>query len=154
MSTLIPIPESAANSIKDLLLTDLAEKRERLKAIELECKELEYLITQLSPTQNLLHGYSEIQEDNISALASELGYKDTWTWERKIKFIMEYKANVGLTTTEIVSTLIELEPNVKKNRSKIVASISAIISTKSKGGKAFYKEINDRNENVYYLSPF
>ena len=152
MSVQPKISALTANGLKDWLKNELAEKRERLRILESECAYVETLITVLNVNQTIP---SSEFPNTISSVAIGLGYKDAWTWEKKIKFILEYKGNVGLTTSGIVTILIEMEPDyfIKERRSKAVASISAVLSSKTKEG-VFYKKINDRNQNIYFISPF
>jgi len=93
----LQIPDFAASTLKDVLLRELAEKLEKLKKLESECRYLEGLIGQINSNQTA--SSSHIQESSsVSSLAKELGYKDKWTWEQKIKFIIQHRGNTGYTT--------------------------------------------------------
>ena len=76
------------------------------------------------------------------------GYNPQWIWLLKINHILK---DQSLTTTQIVEGILEREPQKRSERSKVVASVSAILSTKSKEGGIYNKELNDRQENVYSL---
>ena len=154
MTYQIQITDLTADTLKELSLKELAAKRDKLKILEEECKVLENLIGQLNVNSN--ESSALIVPDHKTTLAHEIGYNENWTWEDKIKFILNYRENKGLTTSEIVATLGELEAKygIRGERSKAIGSISAILSTKAKDGKVFYKKLNERKENTYYVSVF
>lgn len=81
-----------------------------------------------------------------------VGYSEKFTWFKKVQFIIK---NYGgeLTTSQIVEKLLEFEPAYKgENRKTAVASISAILSAKSKPGGFFGKKTNVADENVYFIN--
>lgn len=149
MTLNIQIGDTAAKTLRTVLLEQLRGKQEAIKAMQAECQELEHLLSQL----NFTHIPFPQQHENtpITNLAQQFDYKENWTWEQKIKFIIEHKGR-PLTTTEIVATLIQFEPKWGIDRAKAVASISSVLSTKSKEGGVFVKDYNERNEYIYDVS--
>lgn len=77
------------------------------------------------------------------------GWEPEWTWENKIKKLMETSTK-PLSTSEMADKILTYEP--WRERSKIVASISAILSTKSKPGGLFSKSEDLRGNYLYTLS--
>jgi hypothetical protein len=146
--------DSSTVQLGAVLSRKIANVREKMRIIESDFKEVEILLAQLNDKAlaNITVG-DDLETARL--LADELGYNSNWTWEKKIRYVLESKENVGLTTSKIVNNLSRFEPQfiLKKDRKKAVASISAILSAKSKEG-IFYKKINERKEYVYFLNPF
>lgn len=124
------------------LLIDFYRSRIATKEVELSA---------LKRTLMSLEGGNSIMpiNSNTNDSVSEDGYNSVWTWVRKIDFII---GSNKLTTAEIVSKVLYYEPSLKDSRSKIVGSISAVLSVKSKDNKYYTKEVNDRGEFIYGLS--
>lgn len=82
------------------------------------------------------------------ATDSDEEYNQTWTWIQKIKYLL---IRFGpLTTTEVVGKILEFEPDRSSERTKVVASVSAVLSINSKPEKnVFGKGLTERNENLY-----
>lgn len=120
--------------------------KEKLDKIKKEQSELESLICgkdfgDSSSSTNIL-------KVEVKQPISE--YKSIWTWKQKVIYILKQS---DATTTEIVSKVLEHEPELNGERSKIVGTISAILSAKSKNpSDLFSKYQNDRGLSVYKLN--
>lgn len=115
----------------------------------IEAKERELMVlkeTLVSLQDNSSNVIPDMNTMNTSILDN--GYNPVWTWVKKIDFIL---GDSKLTTSDIVSTVLTYEPSLKESRSKIVGSISAVLSAKSKGNKYYTKEQNQRGEFIYGL---
>lgn len=91
--------------------------------------------------------FGVIQSEPTIEVKSD-GYNYNWTWKQKIEFILMKKS---ATTAEIVDEILKHEPN-RYIRSKVVASISAVLSVGSKENGIYTKSPNVRGENVYALA--
>jgi hypothetical protein len=128
------IQEKYAAEFKEFL-------KEKLNKIRQEQADIEIL---LSGNQPVTLNNNTGTEPNLS------GYKPVWTWKQKIIYILGKK---DLTTTEIVNKIIENEPNLENQRSKVVGTVSAILSSCSKKTTdMFGKYQNDRGLYVYKLN--
>ena len=69
-------------------------------------------------------------------------------WEAKILYLI-HREQRKLTTTEMADLIHEYEP--WRERSKIVGSISAVLSQKSKEGGIFTKDTDIRGNFIYSI---
>ncbi len=156
MSINIQLTEDGAERYRQYLLKELSDKKEVIKAHEKECTDIEAEIRKLSPGQaQPVITPATIPTDNAiaSAVAEEYGYKTTWTWAEKIKFIFEF-AEKEMTSSEVIKILIEFEPKYRDLRKTALSSVSAVFSQEvAKSNGLFGKTINERKENVYFLKP-
>lgn len=77
-------------------------------------------------------------------------YNLDWTWVDKIEYILQ-EANKALTTSEIVTRVIRLDPKLEGHERKVLGSISAVLSAKSKPGGRFKRGENERGALVFWL---
>lgn len=118
--------------------------RAKIETIKRQQEELESL---LNGKHNLIPNIIELPSDQS---LNPNGYKSVWTWKQKIIYFLEQG---DYTTTEIVNSIIVNEPNLKSDRSKVVGSVSAVLSAKSKKpSDIFSKYQNERGLNIYKLN--
>jgi|GEM_PF-1399151 len=140
MDIALKIPESQKQAVIDLFLPQYKKALEEVESIKNILNQLGYFDIGLTPSDNL---------SDINTVLDN-GYNKQWIWARKIQFLLE---GGGLTTSQLVKRILELEPEKENERSRIVASVSAVLSSKSKADTdPFKKIVNDRNENVYSLN--
>lgn len=136
MSKNIEISDIEIPLLVDFYTSQLNKKQKEVDALK---KTLDKL------TANKLFSVKEVD----SPIVNGNGYNLKWTWNQKIDFILKGKA---LTTSEVVAVVLENEPNRANERSSIVGSVSAVLSSKSKGDDGhFIKTQNVRNENVFSI---
>lgn len=136
-------------------IDEIKRKEDNLEATILELQreraQLEYSLNWLKENTVPSPIVGKEQNFTVSETAPE-GYKAIWTWETKIKFIIEFHEILGdLTTSEIVNYIMEYEPD-RYERAKVVASVSAVLSQKTKDGGVFKKRYNERNEYIYSIN--
>jgi len=86
----------------------------------------------------------------INNITSLDGYKTNWTWKQKI---VHFLSKEPLITSEIVEKILISEPALSSQRSKVVASVSAVLSAQSKkDSDIFGKTLNDRGANIYSIN--
>lgn len=140
----IKVTDAVATIILESSNKRLMEISQELKRLTDEERSLKDIVSQLSMIK------SEVSTiTGLSTNPNRDGYRPGWTWIKKVQFIIQKKG--PSTTTEIVEALIkEYEPEIPKVRGTVVASVSAILSAKSKGKNIlFTKTQNDAGENVY-----
>lgn len=148
MSIKIEIPQLHVKHLIEFYSKKVDDLRLSIKALENELQEITSIMAQLNTTE---------QPDNIvyKGILSKApqfndGYSVKFTWERKIVFVIEKYG--PMTTSEIVDKIISAyQPELKQERKRVVASVSAILSMKSGVGKLFSKSSNDANEFVYHV---
>jgi hypothetical protein len=81
----------------------------------------------------------------------EDGYNPIWTWQQRVSHILN-KSERPLTTTDVVAEVIRLEPRYTHERSKVVASVSAVLSVNSKEGGRYIKTQTVRGDNAFEIN--
>ena len=77
------------------------------------------------------------------------GYNPEWTFVQKINYFLN---SGGKTTTEIADLILASDvPTWSHDRAKLVGTVSAILSARSKDDGTYTKLSNERNINVYSL---
>ena len=116
------------------------KKREELKALE----------TRLAKFKASSNGGGQpaIDATQKATPANGISYNPKWTLVQKINFML---MGEGKTTTQIVDAIIDRERELFVSRAKLVGSISAILSARSKPGGKYTKIMNERNVGVYSL---
>mgnify|MGYP001797972441 CR=1 FL=1 len=139
----INVPEKYA----DLYLKALSERKrvleEKIQAFQAEISEIDNHISNLTS----IPIFNESDEFNAKALNFN-GYSPEWSWTKKITFF-EQQLKLVFTSNEVVTFLIETEPNLDK--SKVRSSISAALSNWVKNNK--YKKFIDPIANNTYYGP-
>lgn len=120
---------------------------------KLEIRYNKYLgINSNKPVANISNStLRESDETNASLNEKPIllnGYVSKWTWQRKIDYCLEQSPK---TTSQIVDYILELEPREKIRRNKIIGTVSAILSAKSKPGGKYGKTPNERGNNVFSI---
>lgn len=132
--------------------------KEKLEAVKREQLELETLLNGGIPKPYTAEKTPPALDEVSTPLLNEgttdfvplSGYRKLWTWRKKIDFFL---SSADMTTTEIVDAIILAEPNLEKDRSQIVGTVSAVLSARSKKPTDAYSKIkNDRNVNVFSLN--
>lgn len=92
------------------------------------------------------------EDTNVMDTPNENGYFKSWTWFQKVEFILGKYGE--LNTGGIFDKICLNEPELKEKRAKVIGSISAILSSKSKNeaNMPFKKSENIRGEFVYSLN--
>lgn len=147
MAVKVELNDAAANLFKSLVIKRIIELKDQIGILKAELTENEILLKELS--QDYSSGVSIMNNPPPPLFKVEdSDYKPTWTWEEKIKYILN-GSELPLSTADIVKKIMDLEPN-KYERASLVGSISATLSIKSKPGKTFaITGKNDRNENLF-----
>lgn len=124
---------------KEFLLSKLTNAKQ-------EVIEIEGLLKGLGQST----GSPQLVMPEINSIASLDGYKTNWTWKQKI---VHFLSKEPLITSEIVEKILLSEPSLSTQRSKVVASVSAVLSAKSKkDNDIFGKTLNDRGSNIYSIN--
>lgn len=133
----IRIPPLAAKFVLPLL-------KEMRDAKQKELTELDQAIASFGMISN--------EDNNASETPNENGYFKSWTWFKKVEFILGKYGE--LNTSAIFDKICLNEPELKPQRAKVIGSISAILSAKSKNeaNMPFKKNENVRGEYVYSLN--
>ena len=124
---------------KEFLISKLTNAKQEV--IEIECLLKGLSQSTVSP---------QLIMPEINAIASLDGYKPNWTWKQKI---VHFLSKEPLITSDIVEKIIQSEPALSSQRSKVVASVSAVLSAQSKKSTdIFGKTLNDRGSNIYSIN--
>lgn len=131
--------------------------RNRLSEIRVEVAELDKEASGIIKQLAKLEGHNTevdnfgITDGGQSKKAETMnGYTKSWTWGEKIKYLLR-KEGRPLTTGEIADTICQqYEPELVENRSKIVASVSSVLTGK-KGTKAFKAVKNESDKTAYEM---
>lgn len=75
------------------------------------------------------------------------GYNDQWSWGKKIDFILQDRT---MTTAEIADKILEYESGKGIERSKIVANVSAVLTSKISGAR-YLRQPNSRGIAAYRI---
>ena len=129
---------------KEFLLSKLTNAKQ-------EVIEIEALINGLGHTNGISKSVSpQLIMPEINTITSLDGYKTNWTWKQKI---VHFLSKEPLITSEIVEKILISEPALSSQRSKVVASVSAVLSAQSKKDTdIFGKTLNDRGANIYSIN--
>ncbi len=115
-----------------------------------ELNEIEVLLKQVYskdiPNNNRIEQFTVSPSVPVNTILED-GYDIDWTWIQKVEFILEKYGKS--TTANIVAKVLSYEPALV--RSKVLGSISAVLSARSKEGGIFTRSENNRKENVYDL---
>lgn len=123
--------------------------------------EKESLVKETRAALNAIRGVSDYEIDKSETVAgadkplrfieSEAPewWESEWTWENKIKKLLD-TAGRPLSTTDMADTIMKYEP--WRERTKVVASISAVLSQKSKAGGVFTKTTDLRGNFIYTIA--
>lgn len=110
---------------------------EKQKSIKLQMSELTASLKDISSKIYDLKGILDARQ-TFSSPEDKTAYSLKWHWVKKIQFAI-HKEGRPLTTKEIVDILSNYQPEYISERRKAIASVSAILSTKS-GTHAQHKE--------------
>lgn len=153
MEKQITISEQEIPTLIEYLRNRIESTRAQLISLEKTLNNLVHLSGNTYKTQiqtSISLSKESINNSYDKPLEHEDGYNSAWTWIRKIIHIL--KAQKESTTSDIVNAVLRYEPDRVKERKKVMASVSAVLSTKSKDDGLFKKRINMRNDNVYSLT--
>lgn len=119
-------------------------------------KELKDEIALLEGTLNqmLVQKKAERNHSNNGSLTlfsdSSTGYSPIWKWQRKIDYIL--RKHGELTSAQVVDMVLEYEPDKKLERSKVMATVSAVLSANAtKEGGKYDRVKNERDDYVYII---
>lgn len=153
MSIKIELNDGAAGLFRSMVVKRCAELKEQILFLTDELKANEELLKQLSSEAfpdiarpHTIYGGKNIVTEEKPIIAE---YSKNWTWEAKIKYVIN-EADRALTTAEIVKRIMEIEPYLR-DRSKIVASVSATLSIKVRIGVFISTGLDERNETLFDL---
>lgn len=145
MSVQININEAQANLIKEYYKQRLAEIKAEIDKLTGEVTEIDKLMNQLNKEVP-----SKENSANISSNITD-GYQVRWPWVKKAAFLIT-ESGRQLSTKDMVALILEkYEPNLIDNRKTVVASLSAVMSIKTKEG-LFVRHQNEFGEFEYGLS--
>jgi hypothetical protein len=148
----LTINEATASYLLSTTNKRVEEIERQINTLKTEKDHLTNIISQLTSIKKNVSAVNSISFQTPAETSVD-GYTPKWTWTKKIDFVLQKKGR-PLTTTEIVDTLLnEYEPNSNLDRSRVVASISATLSMKSKDdeNRLYSKSKNEGNEYVYSI---
>ena len=119
----ILLDERYLDSLIQFHLQKQQEIRDHIALLQLEEKALSATIVELRQAQNKV-------KPEFSPQLGEILYNREWTWTKKIDFALDV-AGRAMTSREIVDLLENYEPQLKSQGRKPIASVSAVLSTKS-----------------------
>jgi tRNA(Phe) wybutosine-synthesizing methylase Tyw3 len=128
---LIEITDDDAKDLIDFYVEKQRNIKNQMSVLGASLKELNTKILELKQS---------LQAKNPSVINNKDGveYSSKWHWVKKIEFAIR-QAGKPLTTKEIVDILTEYQPDYISERRSAIASVSAILSTKS-GSHSQHKE--------------
>lgn len=145
MSVQININDVQANLLKDYYKRRLSEIQSEIGKLTAEIGEIDKFMKQLD--KEVLSADALSNTTNISIN----NYQDRWSWVKKAAFLIK-ESGRALSTRDMVDLIIDkYEPGQKENRKTVVASLSAVMSTKTKEG-LFVRQQNEFGEFEFSLS--
>mgnify|MGYP002075297013 CR=1 FL=1 len=130
MSIQIDIDEAQVKLLKEFYKTRVNEIQSEISKLTAEIEELGRFAKKLDFKPNEV----DITLPDPSAKYSSSGYQDRWPWVKKAAFLIEDEGR-PLSTKDMVELILEkYEPKLKDKRKTVVASLSAVMSTKTKEG--------------------
>lgn len=157
MSIKIELTENTASTLRGVIAKRCTLLKDEIERLQAELNDNEDLLKQLSGNSaavrhtiihgGMFYGGGDAMPIDKPTIAE---YSKDWTWSTKIIYVMR-EAGAPIGTADIVKRIMEIEPYLT-DRSKIVGSVSATLSVKSREGKYFrLVSVNDRGENVFEL---
>lgn len=152
MGIQIDISDRDIPALREFYSQKLAQAKSEVLSIEKMLLQLDSKVDK--GIVDIMKGDVKVEESSIESHESisreATNYHSEWTWFRKIKFVL-----IGneFTTRQIVEDILQFEPERRSDRSRIVGTISAILSSKAKGeNPTFIKRKNEKEDFVYSLN--
>ena len=143
----IIIKNALAGEFIEFLTIKKKGKLNQIQQLQNEVAEIDAQIEEVNAGVN--NTEDEPATSNITVSAE--GYSKDFTWFQKTVFALRQLRKVS-TSTEIVNALLKIDAGLNKRRA--LSSVSSILSVKTTDDKnsPFYKDLNERNENMYGLA--
>lgn len=127
--------------------------QQHLKELDKEREEVLELLQQLDKPASNGNGSGQLSiVPNVQVLSEVAGplYNVKWPFTRKTEHLIKYSIE-PLTTGEIVDSIIDREPHLKPQRTKIVRTVSSYLSTQSKENGKFEKNSDEVGHTRFRL---